>query len=132
MRVLVCGGRQWNDYDTVSATLDEVHSQRKFTSLIHGNALGADYLSGVWAKHNSIPVLTFPADWGKYGTKGGPIRNQRMITEGQPDLCVAFPGGRGTNDMVRRCEKNGIEVYSAGYYTDQEQGHALDSQSVRG
>jgi hypothetical protein len=25
-----------------------------------------------------------------------------MLTEGKPDLVVAFPGGRGTADMVRR------------------------------
>lgn len=116
MRILICGGRDWKDYDTLSATLDEVHSQRHFTSVIHGNALGADYLGGVWARHNKIPVLAYPAEWNKFGTKAGPVRNQRMIDEGHPDLCIAFPGGIGTNDMVRRCKKSGIEVYIAGDY----------------
>jgi hypothetical protein len=116
MRILICGGRDWTDYETLSATLDELHSQRNVTSVIHGNALGADYLGGVWARHNKIPVLVFPADWNKHGTKAGPIRNQRMLDEGCPSLCVAFPGGRGTNDMIRRSKDKGIEVYVAGDY----------------
>jgi len=37
-----------------------------------------------------------------------------MIDEGKPDLVLAFPGGRGTDDMVRRAEKAGIEVRRVG------------------
>jgi hypothetical protein len=29
-----------------------------------------------------------------------PLRNQRMLTEGKPNLFVAFPGGKGTANMV--------------------------------
>jgi predicted Rossmann-fold nucleotide-binding protein len=38
------------------------------------------------------------------------MRNQRMIDEGKPDLVVAFPGGSGTADMVRRAKRASIEV----------------------
>jgi hypothetical protein len=44
------------------------------------------------------------------GKAAGPIRNQRMIDEGKPDLVIAFPGGRGTADMVSRAKKAGIPV----------------------
>lgn len=116
MKALICGGREWSDYEFISYTLDEIHEQKKFTSIIHGNSLGADYLSGVWARNRKVPVVTFPADWNKYRTKAGPIRNQRMLDDGKPDLCIAFPGGRGTNDMIKRCQKNNVEVYIAGSY----------------
>jgi ABC-type branched-subunit amino acid transport system substrate-binding protein len=33
-----------------------------------------------------------------------------MIREGKPDAVVAFPGGRGTADMVRQARAAGIEV----------------------
>jgi Lhr-like helicase len=33
-----------------------------------------------------------------------------MIDEGKPDLVIAFPGGRGTADMVGRARKAGIRV----------------------
>jgi len=50
------------------------------------------------------------AKWSKHGRAAGPIRNQEMIDECKPDLVVAFPGGRGTADMVRRAKAAGIRV----------------------
>jgi len=38
------------------------------------------------------------------------IRNQQMLDESRPDLIVAFPGGRGTKDMVDRATKAGVKV----------------------
>jgi hypothetical protein len=40
------------------------------------------------------------AEWERLGRKAGPIRNQRMLEEGKPDLVVAFPGGTGTAGMM--------------------------------
>ena len=45
------------------------------------------------------------------GKRAGPLRNQRMLDEGKPDLVVAFPGGGGTKDMVRRAVKAGVSVH---------------------
>ena len=39
----------------------------------------------------------------------GPVRNARMLVE-KPDLVIAFPGGPGTADMVRRARAAGVEV----------------------
>ena len=58
----------------------------------------------------NIPVERFPADWSEYGKAAGAIRNQQMLDEGTPDLVVAFPGGNGTLDMVRRSQRAGIKV----------------------
>lgn len=33
-----------------------------------------------------------------------------VLDEGKPDHCVAFPGGRGTNDMIVRCRRHNIPV----------------------
>jgi hypothetical protein len=43
--------------------------------------------------------------------KAGPLRNYQMLEEGKPDLVVAFPGGGGTKDMVRRAVKAGVSVH---------------------
>jgi hypothetical protein len=43
--------------------------------------------------------------------KSGPLRNQRMLDEGKPDLVVAFPGGGGTKDMVRRAVQAGVIIH---------------------
>ena len=54
---------------------------------------------------------SYPAQWDVYGRRAGPIRNQEMIDEGKPDGVVAFPGGKGTADMVRRAEAAGLKVW---------------------
>lgn len=50
-----------------------------------------------------------PADWSTHGKAAGPIRNQQMA-DARADLCLAFPGGKGISDMVRRAERAGIPV----------------------
>lgn len=111
-RVLVCGGRNWQDRDTVWQALYAIPADcgDLILEIIEGGANGADRFARQWAEHCGVPVRTFYADWVKDGRAAGPIRNQRMIDDGKPDLVVAFPGGRGTADMVRRAKAAGIEV----------------------
>lgn len=110
MRLLVCGGREFADKAALFDVLDAVHRERPVEVVIQGGARGADQLAYVWAVARSVQTYTFEADWNRYGTKAGPIRNQEMLDRGKPDLVVAFPGGRGTADMVRRATIRGVEV----------------------
>lgn len=109
-RVLVCGGRNYADSKRVSEVLSKLHSEEPFEVLIHGRARGADTLARLWAKDNGVPEEGFSAEWKKYGRAAGAIRNTRMLKEGRPTLVVAFPGGKGTTNMVRQAEKAGVPV----------------------
>lgn len=115
MRVLVCGGRDWRDRAFVYRVLDSLHADRCFTRVITGGALGADLFGKHWAEDRRIDTDTFQADWRAYGPAAGPMRNQRMLDIGNPELVVAFPGGRGTADMVRRAEAAGVPVERIGW-----------------
>lgn len=86
--------------------------------IIHGGANGADSLAHQYAHISGIPVTVYPADWKKHGRGAGPIRNAQMLTEGKPDLVVAFPGGTGTKDMVTRAKRAGVEVLEVRDATD--------------
>jgi hypothetical protein len=110
MRVLVCGGREYLDRSKLYETLDHLHSERHFTLVIAGGARGADTLAYEWSTSRGVAAAVYVADWKGQGRKAGPLRNQRMLDEGLPDLAIAFPGGRGTADMVSRARKAGIEV----------------------
>lgn len=90
--------------------LNELHCSRRVTVIVSGCARGADTLGIEWAEANGIEVARFPADWHTHGRAAGPIRNQQMLDEGKLDLVVAFPGGRGTADMVRRAKAAGIDL----------------------
>lgn len=105
VRVLVCGGRDFNNIYAIDWALRALNP----SEIIHGGARGADTLAGNWAEANEIPVTVCKANWEKYGKSAGPIRNQEML-ELKPDEIVAFPGGRGTKDMVQRALKQGFHV----------------------
>jgi hypothetical protein len=128
MRILITGGRSWDNYWTINdAILDVCSWQDKMNldpdfnpssiTVIHGNARGADTLAGEIAKVHLMAVEVYPARWDIYGRGAGPIRNQEMVDSGA-DICLAFlmPGSVGTADCVKRAEKAGIEVRK--YYAE--------------
>lgn len=111
MRVIVCGGRSYADVGTVFAVLDSMREQYGSLTIIQGGANGADLLARRWcAAQRSIRMINEPADWKTHGRAAGPIRNATMLSEHKPDLVIAFPGGRGTEDMKRQARTAGIEV----------------------
>ena len=114
MRVLICGGRDYDDYDTFKTCLSAKQVAVPFTVIIHGAATGADTMADKYAKNHNIAALSFPvskADWKKYGKSAGPRRNRQMLRDGKPDLIMAFPGGSGTADMVKQARKAGVPVW---------------------
>ncbi len=110
-RVIVCGGRQYKDRATMFATLDGLHALTPIGQLVQGGCRGADGMAANWANSRRVPIYLIEAEWEQYGRQAGPMRNQKIAELGA-DLCVAFPGGRGTADMVRRATKFGIPVLS--------------------
>jgi hypothetical protein len=55
MRVLVCGGRDFDDVGLMISALDRLHTEKSFTVVIHGNARGADRMADAWARLKAIP-----------------------------------------------------------------------------
>lgn len=110
MRVLVCGGRDFDERKVVGRILAGLNSETPISLIISGGAPGADRIAESWANHNRIALAVFPANWRFDGRAAGPIRNQRMIDHGKPDLVVAFPGGRGTQDMIAKAKAASIKT----------------------
>ena len=115
MRVLICGGRQFSDAAFLWKTMDELNAKTPVTEVIVGGAIGADTLGERWSKDRRIPYRIFMADWAAHGRAAGPIRNQAMLDEGKPNLVVAFVGGRGTADMMRRARAAGVKVWQPSF-----------------
>jgi len=120
MRVLICGDRHWDDYCAIEY---EVFTRLEPGDvIIQGGAKGADRIAWLVGDRYGLEVLLFAAEWALYGRAAGPIRNQRMLDEGEPDEVWAFhpdlPQSKGTKDMVKRALKAGLPVYLTGqrYY----------------
>lgn len=112
MKILVCGGRDYSDHEEVANVLDGYcySVPAMSVAIIHGGARGADSLAGRYAQENGICEIVVKANWDVHGKSAGPIRNQWMLDYCNPNIVVAFPGGAGTADMVRRARKAGVEV----------------------
>lgn len=110
MYIQVTGDRNWSSREVIEEAL-EPYSGR--VTLVHGNAKGADKLSGEVARERGFAVLKVPADWAKYGRGAGPIRNRQMLDMG-PDVVLAFHNdlakSRGTKDCVKEAIKRGLPV----------------------
>lgn len=111
-RVLVCGGRDFDDAALLENTLNEIDGVHV---VIHGASRGADTLARQWAQLRGIAHEPYPAQWERDGKAAGPIRNRAMLVNGRPDIVVAFSGGRGTQDCVKQAESMGIRVVRIGW-----------------
>lgn len=108
MKVLVCGGRHYCDMKFLYHVLDIFANS--IDVIISGCAPGADSLALGWANKNNKSKKLFHPDWKQYGKKAGPIRNQKMLDEGNPDVVIAFPGGNGTKHMIKISKNANVPV----------------------
>lgn len=111
---LICGGRKFDDQEMFNYAMGQLLAMKGCPSkIVHGDARGADAMADAWGHQMALTVVAMPADWEMYGNGAGPMRNQRMLGL-KPALVIAFPGGKGTADMVRRAREAGIDVAEIG------------------
>ncbi len=116
MRLLVSGGRDFDNIEFVVTHLTRLSRVRDISCVIHGAARGVDTVAAYWADEMGIPHIPVKAEWrdapgGKLNKRAGPQRNQYMLDTYYPDALFAFPGGSGTADMIERAEKRLSEVW---------------------
>jgi hypothetical protein len=84
-------------------------------TIIEGGATGADSAAADFATVHYCQLEEYKADWKKHGTSAGPIRNRQMLEDGKPDIVLAFPGGKGTANMIAQARAYGIPVVEYKY-----------------
>lgn len=128
IRVLVTGGRDYTDRDTVARVLAHLQDFYIFgvepeeIVLVHGDCKrykadgsidldrSADQLAAQEASDLGWQTEPHEAKWDLYGPKAaGPIRNKEMVALGANYL-VAFPGNEGTKNCKRLAKAAGIPV----------------------
>lgn len=111
MKILVCGGRDYDKKYKVFKVLDLVAPETNFDlAIIEGGATGADQWAKEWADKEKVKVFEHQADWNKFGRAAGPMRNREMLEKHEIDFVLAFKGGAGTKNMVDQALKRGIIV----------------------
>lgn len=100
-KLIVAGGRDYDDYLALSAAIDIYRKYRPNIQIISGMARGADSLGLKYAIENSLPYIQCPANWKDYGMSAGIIRNKQMANIA--DGLIAFWDNKsnGTRHMIQ-------------------------------
>ena len=123
-RIIICGGRHFNDYNALESLVDSVLAEKGLTNkeaeIVSGHCEGADILGELYANKHNIACKVFPAEWTKYGRAAGPIRNSQMVkyaSESPTPIVIAFvsPRTKGTTDTINKATKRGFAVYRHDY-----------------
>lgn len=112
IKLIVAGGRDFNDYDLVKKEADIFISEMKLTEiiLISGGAKGVDALGEKYALENNLQVEIFKADWSKYGRAAGPKRNAEMAKSCTHLLAFWNGESKGTKSMISLAKKENKTV----------------------
>lgn len=110
-RVIIAGGRDFNNYDGMAACLDRLLKNiNDKIEVVCGMARGADRLGERYAKECGYKVIYMPADWDMDGRSAGFKRNVKMAE--YADALVAFWDGKssGTKHMIETAKKMELDI----------------------
>lgn len=124
IRIIVAGGRDFNNYGLLKLTLKEYIERLEIVDLsqviiVSGAAKGADTLGEHFAYDYGIDIRRFPAKWDEFGKSAGIIRNCEMANYAGKAIGVLFAfwdgKSRGTKHMIEVARKRGLEVHIIEY-----------------
>ena len=115
LKVIVAGGRDFNNYDLLAQKLDKLFSKTANVVIVSGMARGVDSLAVKYAEENKIRVSEFPAKWNKHGKASGFRRNVEMARFA--DACVCFWDGKsvGTKHMIDTAKRMNLKLRVISY-----------------
>ena len=132
MKTIICGPRDFEDYDELLIAIDRCGFE--ITEVVSGAAKGADSLGERWAKENGVKCIKYPAKWndlshpeakikegpyGKYNCLAGFFRNEEMAMYAEACIAIIHNDTKGTADMVERAKEKELELYEHhAYQTD--------------
>ena len=130
IRVIIAGGRKFDDYEKLSSSMDSWFKLKKFKkddiiTIVCGCADGADLLGKRYAEEKGYKVELMPANWKILGKCAGILRNGEMAKfaeSGDKGFLVVFWDGksRGTKNMIDTAiqHKLPVQIFSYDDTTD--------------
>lgn len=117
MKLIIAGGRDFNDYDLLCDKVSQFIGDEKNITIVSGLAKGADTLGCNYAAENNYPIEGFAAEWHIHGRSAGIRRNKYMAK--YADALIAFWDGksRGTMHMIDFAHSLGLRVEVVHYDT---------------
>lgn len=107
MKLLICGGRDYDDYATMKSVVMFRYDLKDLT-IVSGGARGADKLAEELAKQLGVPNIIMKADWDKWGKSAGFIRNIDMLNISDEVLAFWDRESKGTKHTIDNADKKGM------------------------
>jgi len=116
LKLIIAGGRNFNDYDLLKEKVDYyLKNTNESVEIVSGKAKGADTLGERYAKENGYGLSLFPADWNRYGKGAGYIRNKEMAEYATHCICFWDGESRGTKMMIDLAKERDLKVRVINY-----------------
>ena len=110
IKVIIAGGRDFDDFNRLCQICDEFLQDQNDIEIVSGAYKGADLLGERYAIERNYSIKQFPADWRRYGKSAGHKRNIEMAA--YADVLIAFWDGesKGTKHMIELATYSGFKV----------------------
>lgn len=115
MKVIIAGGREFNDYPLLRQKCDYYLQNSKNITIICGKARGADTLGEYYAKERKLKIEYYPAKWHIHNKRAGFIRNQEMLDNCDAVICFWDGKSKGTAQMIDITKKAGKPLKIVNY-----------------
>ena len=110
-KVIIAGGRDFNDYELLKKKCDYYLSFiEDDITIISGAARGADFLGEKYAKEKGYEIDSHPANWDKYGKSAGYRRNKEMVDIASAAICFWDGKSKGTKHTIDLCKEKNIPI----------------------
>lgn len=111
-KVIIAGGRDFNDYELLKQKCDYYLSNldTKDIVIISGAARGADSLGEKYANEKGYKIDSHPANWNKYGKSAGYRRNSEMAEIANGVICFWDGKSKGTKHMIDIAKNKGLPI----------------------
>jgi len=110
MKVIIAGGRDFNDYDLLCRKADKILSRQSEIEIVSGTARGADKLGERYAIEHGYLIKRFIPDWNYFGKKAGFIRNEEMAEYADALICFWNGKSKGAEHMINIAREKELKI----------------------
>lgn len=116
MRIIITGDRDFLDYERLEQIMLQIMEKypNETVEIVAGGDKGAESIGELFALKHYLKVARFPANWRRYGSSAGYIRNSDMIDYARQEkgILIAFWDGKsgGTKNIIQLAKRWGLEV----------------------
>lgn len=109
MRFAIVGCRDYTNERFIFSILERMLHQGDV--VISGGAKGVDTLAKLYAIRYNHQFVEYKANWEKYGSKAGPIRNEKIVEDCNEVIAFWDSKSRGTKNTLKLAREAGKSVH---------------------